>query len=238
MSDTPACLYIAATPIGNLEDLTLRTIRILGECDLVVCEDTRRTLALLNHLGFKKELESCHAHTPQSRIERLAGRIAESGSQAVFVTDGGTPGISDPGAALVRSCRSLGVQVIPLPGPSALAAALSVSGAPSNNVVFAGFLPLKPGKRRKALAGVLEHHPTVVCYESPWRIRALLADIAAVCPGAHVLIAREMTKVHEEYIEWKAEGEPPEITQKGECTVVVHAMGPADTMTQEDQNVE
>lgn len=223
MSAPSARLYMAATPIGNLEDLTLRVIRILGEADLVICEDTRRTLALLRHLGLKKDLESCHAHTPQSRIDKLAERIASLGMQAVFVTDGGTPGISDPGAALVRACRSLGVGVLPLPGPSALAAALSISGAPSNNVVFAGFLPLKAGKRRKVLASLLEHHPTVVCYESPWRVRALLADIAAVSPGASILVSREMTKLHEEYIQWVAVGEPPEITQKGECTVVVQA---------------
>ncbi len=229
------CLYIAATPIGNLEDLTLRTIRLLKEADLVICEDTRRTLALLNHLQIKKELDSCHAHTPQGRILKMASRIEDEDLTAVLVTDGGTPGISDPGAALVRACRERSIPVFPLPGPSALASALSVSGFPSNNLVFTGFLPLKPGKRRKALLAALENYATVVCYESPWRVDALLDDIAAVAPGVQVLVAREMTKLHEEYILWIAGTDKPELTRKGEFTLVIHA---GERIPDQDENIQ
>jgi len=218
-------LYVMATPIGNLEDITLRAVRILRECSLVICEDTRRTLKLLNHLEIAKPLESCHAHTSDGKARRLAGRIGEGASPAVFATDGGTPGISDPGAMLVRACRESGISVLPVPGASALPAALSVSGFPSNGVYFAGFLPLKPGKKRKALEAALQQGDTLVCFESPYRVAALLQELAALAPGAQVMICREMTKIHEEYIFWQA-GEPlPELIQKGEYTIVIHIPG-------------
>ena len=215
-------LYIAASPIGNLEDITLRAMRLLRECSFVICEDTRRTLALLTHLDIRKPLESCHAHTGVARVGRLAEAIRSSEAGAVFMSDGGTPGVSDPGAELVRACRDLGVPVIPLPGASALTAALSVSGFPSNGVFFAGFLPLKPGKRRKALQTAPDGHTTLVCYESPYRIHALLEDIGALFPQAELLICREMTKMHEEYIFWRAGEDIPELMKKGEYTVVMH----------------
>jgi 16S rRNA (cytidine1402-2'-O)-methyltransferase len=215
-------LSIAAGPIGNLEDITLRVIRALQECSFVICEDTRRTLALLSHLGIRKPLESCHAHTSAARVQRLAESIRDSEMGAVFMSDGGTPGISDPGADLVRACRMLDVPVLPLPGASALTAALSVSGFPSNGVFFAGFLPLKPGKRRKALQAALSQSTTLLCYESPHRARALLEDIKALFPQAELLICREMTKMHEEYIFWQAGEDIPELIKKGEYTVVVH----------------
>jgi len=220
--DEPPALFIVAGPIGNLEDLTLRAVRVLRECSFVICEDTRRTLALLNHLGIRKSLESCHAHTAPARVERLAEDIRASGAGAAFLSDGGTPGISDPGAALVRACRARGVPVFPIPGASALTAALSVSGFPSNGVFFAGFLPLKPGKRRKALQAALDAAPTLLCYESPHRVSALLEEVRALFPQAELLLCREMTKLHEEYLFWCASEPLPELTKKGEYTVVLH----------------
>ena len=217
-----AALAIMATPIGNLEDLTLRGKRLLEGADMVICEDTRRTLQLLNYLGLKKMLESCHAHTAPGKVEAMVSRIAERDLAAVFVTDGGTPGVSDPGAALVREARRQGVFVFPVPGPSALAGALSVSGFASNGVFFAGFLPLKPGKRRKMLLAAATVAETIVCYESPYRIAALLADIGAVFTAGEVLIAREMTKIHEEYLVWRIGDPVPEVMTKGEFTVVIH----------------
>jgi 16S rRNA (cytidine1402-2'-O)-methyltransferase len=211
-----------ATPIGNLEDITLRAVRILRECSLVICEDTRRTLKLLNHLEITKPLESCHAHTSVGKTRRLAERVGKSASHAVFVTDGGTPGISDPGAMLVRACRELGLPVLPIPGASALSAALSVSGFPSNGVYFAGFLPLKSGKKRKAMEAAMRQSDTLVCFESPYRIAALLQELETLAPKVQVLICHEMTKIHEEYVFWQT-GEPlPELTQKGEYTLVIH----------------
>jgi 16S rRNA (cytidine1402-2'-O)-methyltransferase len=209
-------LYVMATPIGNLEDITLRAARILRECSLVICEDTRRTLKLMNHLEVAKPLESCHAHTSGGKTRRLAERIGEGASPAVFVTDGGTPGISDPGAMLVRACRELGIPILPVPGASALSAALSVSGFPSNGVFFAGFLPLKPGKKRKALEAALHTSDTLVCFESPYRAATLLRELETLAPNAQVMICREMTKIHEEYIFWQAGDALPELTPKGE----------------------
>ena len=217
-----AGIAIVATPIGNLEDITLRAKRLLETADLVICEDTRRTMRLLNHLELRKPLESCHAHTAPGRVAALVERIAAQGLQAIFVTDGGTPGVSDPGAALVREARRQGVHVYPVPGPSALAGALSVSGFASNGVFFCGFLPLKPGKRKKALLAAATIAETIVCYESPFRVLALLGDIGEIFPAGEVFIAREMTKMHEEYLIWTI-GEPlPDLMIKGEFTLVLH----------------
>jgi len=193
-------LYVVATPIGNLEDITGRALRILAEVDLVACEDTRRTLKLLNHYGLKSSLIPFHAHNMKRLAPRLL-QLLEQGKSIAMVTDGGTPGVSDPGSYLVSLARDRGLKIIPIPGASALSALLSVSGAATAQVSFAGFLSPKAGRRRNQLKILLERGDGVVLFESPHRILKLLADLQALAPARVCLIGREMTKVHEEFLQ-------------------------------------
>jgi 16S rRNA (cytidine1402-2'-O)-methyltransferase len=195
-----ASLYVVATPIGNLEDISGRALRILGEVSVIACEDTRQTLKLLNHYGLKASLTAFHSHNMKKAAPRLL-RILESGKDLAIVTDGGTPGISDPGSYLVSLARSRGFNIVPVPGPSALSALLSVSGAASGPVTFAGFLSPKAGRRRKQLKNYLDRREGVLLFESPHRILKLLADLQTLAPERLCLIGREMTKVHEEFLE-------------------------------------
>ncbi len=195
-----AVLYVVATPIGNLEDITLRALRALGEAAVIACEDTRRTVKLLTHHGLKKRLLSYHSHNE----ERAAGKllqILDGGEDVALVTDGGTPGISDPGAALVRAARDGGHRTVPIPGPSAAAALLSVAGAPLMGVVLEGFLSPRPGRRRRRLEQLLQSGESLLLFESPHRILRLLEDLQALAPQRRVLLGRELTKVHEELLE-------------------------------------
>jgi 16S rRNA (cytidine1402-2'-O)-methyltransferase len=190
-------LHVVATPIGNLEDLSARALRILREADAVVSEDTRTTVKLLTHHQIRKPLIAWFQHSPPRRLEEILERLGR-GESIALVTEAGTPGVSDPGARLVDAALEAGIRVIPIPGPSAVAAAASACGFDVDAFYFAGFLPRKPGKRRKALQAMAELEVTLLLYESPHRVGATLEDMAAVLGDRRLTICRELTKVHEE----------------------------------------
>ncbi|HEY6969737.1 MAG TPA: 16S rRNA (cytidine(1402)-2'-O)-methyltransferase [Candidatus Angelobacter sp.] len=193
-------LYVVATPIGNLEDITYRAVRVLKEADLIACEDTRQTRKLLDHYGIEKPMVSYHEHNEMERARELAAKL-EAGAIVAQVSDAGMPGISDPGYRLVKLAVERGIPVIPVPGASAVIAALAASGLPTDAFEFRGFLPAKAGQRRTALEQMrgLEH--TVVFYEAPHRIAETMEDILQILGGRRpVVIARELTKLHEEFI--------------------------------------
>jgi 16S rRNA (cytidine1402-2'-O)-methyltransferase len=194
---SPGVLYIVSTPIGNLEDITLRALRVLKEVDLIAAEDTRRTRQLLTHYGIHKPLISYHEHNRRMREKTLLHDLRE-GKSVALVTDAGTPGISDPGEELVRRAIQEGLPLVPIPGPVALVAALSVSGLPTESFLFYGFLPSKAAARRKWLTSLKERPETLVFYESPRRLSSLLDDAAQILGERRVVVAREMTKVYEE----------------------------------------
>jgi len=228
-------LYIVATPIGNLEDITFRAVRILREVDLIACEDTRHTGKLLGHYGVSKPLVSYHEHNERTRSEELLGEL-QAGKNVALVTDAGTPLVSDPGYRLVAGARKLGIPVSPVPGPGAFLAALSASGLATDSFVFLGFLPPKKNQRRKTLENWKAIASTLVCYEAPHRIAETLQDIADVLGARQVVLARELTKVHEEFLH----GTPAELLQalalrpslKGEITLMV---GKGDAPEQDEQ---
>jgi 16S rRNA (cytidine1402-2'-O)-methyltransferase len=192
-------LYVVATPIGNLEDITARALRVLKEVDVVACEDTRRTRALLSHFDIHTPTVSYYEHNKLTRGPQLLRQLAE-GRSIALVSDAGTPGISDPGVLLVREARAAGVTVVPIPGPSAVVAALSAAGVPADRFVFDGFLPVKPGRRLNRLKALRALETTTVVYESPHRILAALEAIAEVFGDAPVVVARELTKQFEEIV--------------------------------------
>jgi 16S rRNA (cytidine1402-2'-O)-methyltransferase len=193
-------LYLVATPIGNLEDITLRAIRILKQCDLIACEDTRQTQKLLNHYGVETPTISYHEHNEASRAAELVDKLSQDTSIAM-VSDAGTPGISDPGYRLIALAIERGVAVIPVPGPAAFITALVASGFPLHPVTFHGFLAPKRGARRRELEGIRQSQRTEIFYEAPHRIVETLEDAVAVL-GANrrVVVARELTKIHEEFL--------------------------------------
>ncbi|MDR1893601.1 MAG: 16S rRNA (cytidine(1402)-2'-O)-methyltransferase [Spirochaetales bacterium] len=201
-----ALLYMIASPLGNLKDITLRALEALAEADWVACEDTRRSLKLLTAHGLSKKLLSCRAQNEGEAAEKVLGALRE-GKTVAFLSDAGTPGISDPGAVLVRRVRDAGFAVVPLPGPSALAALQSVSGFLEKTLTFEGFLSPKAGKRRRRLEELLARNEAFILYESPFRIKKLLTELLTLDPGRLVLVGREMTKIYEEFIE----GTPGEI---------------------------
>jgi len=217
-------LYIVATPIGNLEDISHRALRVLGEVDWVACEDTRQTLKLLTHYGLKARLLAFHSHNLKRETPRLLS-LLEEGRSVALVTDGGTPGISDPGTYLVARARERGIPVSPVPGPSALSAILSVAGCGAPAVCFAGFLSPKAGRRRRELEELLSRPGGVVLYESPHRILKLLEELKRLAPVRVCLLGREMTKVHEEFLEGNAGALLTELggrtTLLGEFTLLV-----------------
>jgi len=192
-------LYVVATPIGNLEDITLRALRVLREVDRIACEDTRQTRKLLDRHGIAKPLVSYHEHNEEARAAELV-RDLEAGKSIALVSDAGTPLIADPGYRIVALARERGVTVSPIPGPSALVSALSASGLPTDAFFFGGFLPAKKTQRRKTLEKVKEYPATLVFYEAPHRIIEALQDIEEVLGPRRVTLARELTKVHEEFL--------------------------------------
>ncbi len=192
-------LYLVSTPIGNLEDITLRAIRVLKEVDLIACEDTRRTRVLLEHYGISTALTSLYDENERKKSEVLLRRLLE-GSSVAYVSDAGTPLISDPGFHFVRRAIEERVAVVPIPGPSAVITALSVSGLPSDRFSFFGFLPEKSGRRRSFLKQLKELPVTLVFYESPRRVVESLRDIRDVLGERQVAVTRELTKVYEEVI--------------------------------------
>ena len=195
----PATLYILATPIGNLEDMTYRAVRILGEVDLIAAEDTRHSLKLLNHFNISKPLTSYFDHNQQFKGERILNALRQ-GKSVALISDAGTPCISDPGYNLVRDAVAEGIPVVPIPGPCAAVAALSGSGLPSDSFTFAGFPPARQGKRRAFLAGMAGLPGTLVLYEAPHRLEETLRDILAVMGSRQVVVARELSKIYEEFI--------------------------------------
>jgi 16S rRNA (cytidine1402-2'-O)-methyltransferase len=190
---------LVATPIGNLEDITVRALRLLGEADLIACEDTRHTAKLLNHYGIHKPTLSYHQHNEASRADELLKRL-EQGAQIVLVGDAGTPVISDPGYRLVSLCLERHIPVIPIPGPSAVIAALAASGLPAEEFLFVGFLPSRPAARRKALQNLAKENRTLALYEAPHRLVDTVSDALERLGRRQAVIAREMTKVHEEFL--------------------------------------
>lgn len=215
-------LYVAATPIGNLRDITLRVLDALQTADLILAEDTRKTGLLLKHFGIAKPLKSFRIHRLREDIDFALSEL-QAGKAVVFVTDAGTPGISDPVSHLVREVRQRApaIPVIPLPGASAMTAALSVSGWQANPTIFAGFLSPKPGKRRKSLEQMVEFDGVIVLYESVHRIDRLLGEILEILPDRPVLVGREITKMHEQFIEIPPGGPVPDFVKKGEFTVLI-----------------
>ncbi|MDR0598762.1 MAG: 16S rRNA (cytidine(1402)-2'-O)-methyltransferase [Treponema sp.] len=193
-----AVLYIIGTPIGNLGDLSFRAAGVLKSVSLVACEDTRQTLKLLNHLGIRVPLLSCRAQNEEAAAAKVIAALDE-GKTAAYASDAGTPALSDPGSLLARAAAAAGHEVIPLPGPSAFAALVSVAGGRDKTVVFEGFLSPKPGRRRSRLRELLDTGWAFVLYESPFRIVKLLEDLADLDSERYICVGREMTKVHEEY---------------------------------------
>ena len=202
MTDTgasarPGRIWIVSTPIGNLEDITLRALRVLREADVIAAEDTRHTRKLLAHYDIHTPLTSFYQHRQFRQAPGLIGRVL-AGATLALVTDAGTPGISDPGAHLVRLALEAGIEVAPIPGPSAAVALLSVSGLPTDAFVFQGFLPIKSGRKRRALEELAGERRTLVFYESPHRLEKTLALLLEVLGDRQAAVGRELTKVYEE----------------------------------------
>ncbi len=226
-------LYLVATPIGNLEDITLRAVRVLKEVDLIACEDTRQTQKLLNHYGIATRTISYHEHNEMTRAAELVKEMQE-GASVALVTDAGMPGISDPGYRLISLAIRHHVPVVPIPGASAFLAALVASGLPTDSFRFSGFLPAKRGERRAALEAIRSSPRTQVFYEAPHRIVDALSDVCEVLGNArHVVIAREVTKLHEEFLRGRA-GEILDALKardavKGEITLLIGKAEEADS---------
>jgi 16S rRNA (cytidine1402-2'-O)-methyltransferase len=219
-------LFLVATPIGNLEDVSARALRVLREVDLVAAEDTRHTRRLLQHFGIAARVVSLHEHNERARATSLVERVRD-GESVALVTDAGSPGIADPGFPVVRAAVAEGVRVESIPGPSAVIAALQVSGLPTDAFLFAGFLPPRGAARRRRLEELSELRETVVVFESPHRIEACLADLEAVWAERPIALVRELTKVHEQVLR----GTPSEVRQalrpdwrRGEMVLVLGGM--------------
>jgi 16S rRNA (cytidine1402-2'-O)-methyltransferase len=233
---TLGTLFLVATPIGNLGDLTARAIDTLRECDRVVAEDTRRTRQLLSHLAIAgKPVERLDAHASEHDVARVVARLMHS-ERIALVTDAGTPGVSDPGEALVRAAIVAGADVVPIPGASAVLAATVASGlAGDGRFRFVGFLPREGPPRREAIALVCETPETVVLFEAPGRVQATLAELADATPERGACVARELTKVHEEFVRSSCAGlAADEREWIGEIVIVLAAHAPADRMARVD----
>src|SRR5271155_3089930 len=193
------CLYVVATPIGNLEDISLRALRVLKESDAIACEDTRQTLKLLSHFDIQKRLVSYHEHNEITRAAELVIEL-EQGAKVALVSDAGTPAISDPGHRLVSLSLRHGIRVVPIPGASAFVTALAASGMPIEQFLFVGFLPSKQSDRRKTLRTLAEEPRTLVMYEAPHRLLDSLEDALEILGNRPAVIGREITKIHEEFM--------------------------------------
>ena len=209
-------LYLVATPIGNLEDITLRALRVLREVDLIACEDTRQTQKLLSHYGVQTRTVSYHEHNEMTKAAELIVDL-ESGAKIALVTDAGMPGISDPGFRLIALAIRHHVPVVPIPGASAFLAALVASGLPTDSFRFSGFLPAKSSQRCRLLESVRESPRTQVFYEAPHRLLATLAEVVELLGGdRHVVVAREVTKLHEEFLRGRSEEVLEQLKSRGE----------------------
>jgi len=214
-----AKLFVVSTPIGNLSDITLRALTTLKEVDIIACEDTRHSLQLLNHFEIKKPLISYHQHSKDSKVEQIIRSILE-GQNVALVTDAGTPGVSDPGEYLISQALLAGVEVEPIPGVSAAITALSISGLPTDEFVFIGFLPHKKGRQTK-LREIATINRTIILYESPFRIVKLLNELREHVGDREVSVSRELTKKFEQTYRGKISEVLPEIKEKGEFVVIL-----------------
>jgi 16S rRNA (cytidine1402-2'-O)-methyltransferase len=232
---SPGRLYVVGTPIGNLEDITLRALKTLKASDLIACEDTRWTQKLLSHYEIRTRTISYHEHNEMTRAPELVLKM-EQGSVISLVSDAGTPGLSDPGFRLVHLAIRHRILVVPVPGPTAMVAALTAAGLPMNEFIFIGFLPAKKSARRKALAAVAGFERTIVFYEAPHRILESLRDVHEVLGERDAVVAREVTKVHEEFLRGslsEIRGILKRKTVKGELTVI---LGPGAAPAPTDGN--
>jgi 16S rRNA (cytidine1402-2'-O)-methyltransferase len=223
MDSNQGTLYIVSTPIGNLEDITLRALRILKEVGLIAAEDTRQTQKLLNHYGIHNPLTSYHDHNKEEKTEVLLQRLKEGGSVAL-VCDAGTPLISDPGLYLIKRCIQEDISMVPIPGASASVCALSVAGLPTDAFLFEGFLPRKRGKRLKTLESLKTLPHTLIFFESPYRVAQTLKDCLEVLGDRPMVLARELTKVFEELIRGRITEVIEKISKKrvkGEVTFLI-----------------
>src|SRR5882724_2469216 len=217
-------LYLVATPIGNLEDITFRAVRTLREVDLIACEDTRHTRHLLDHYEIARPLISYHEHNESARAEELVTKLL-AGTNVALVSDAGMPLVSDPGYRLAAAAIDAGISVVPIPGPSAVITALAAAGLPTDAFYFGGFLPAKSGQRARALESLRDQTATLVFYEAPHRIIETLSDVEKILGSRPVVVARELTKLHEEFLR----GTPAEIraalesrpSVKGEITLLI-----------------
>lgn len=226
-------LYIIATPIGNLSDITFRAIETLKLVDFIACEDTRVTSKLLARYVIRKPLISYFQHSKISKIDKIIALLTE-GKEVALVTDAGTPGISDPGQALIKAALEAKIEVVPIPGPSAVTTALSISGFPTDEFVFVGFLPHKKGRQTK-LKGLAQENRTIVLYESPYRIKKLLSELLEFCGDREVVVARELTKKFEEIYRGKISEVALKINPKGEFTVVIRGQEKSDVSYQHER---
>ncbi len=213
-------LYVVATPIGNLKDITLRAIEVLKGSDLILCEDTRHARKLLSHYGIDVPLLSFYEGNEGRRTEEVLS-LLEGGKVLSLISDAGTPLISDPGYRLVRACRERGIPVLPVPGPSAVVSALSVSGLGTDRFAFFGFPPKRPGRRRKWLEEAARFNGTVVFYVSPHRVRRFLSEVLEVFGDREACLCREMTKLHEDYLFGRLSQIEREVKEKGEMVLIV-----------------
>ncbi|HYP52382.1 MAG TPA: 16S rRNA (cytidine(1402)-2'-O)-methyltransferase [Pyrinomonadaceae bacterium] len=224
MTNRAGTLYLVATPIGNLEDITRRALRVLSEVDLIACEDTRHTRVLLERYAIRTPTVSYHEHNERERADELAARIA-SGASVALVSDAGTPAVSDPGFRLVRACAERGLAVVPVPGPAAFVAALVASGLPTDEFYFGGFLPARKHARRARLAQLRPLASTLVFYEAPHRLADTLGDALEILGERAAVVARELTKLHEQFARGRlselARLFADEQTARGELVIVI-----------------
>jgi 16S rRNA (cytidine1402-2'-O)-methyltransferase len=229
-------LYIVPTPIGNLEDITLRALRVLEEVDLIAAEDTRHSRKLLSHFKIGTPMVSYHDHVEHSRAPRLIEKL-EAGNDVALISDAGTPSLADPGYRLIAAAVAAGVRVVPLPGASAISTALSASGLPSDRFTFEGFVPSRAAARVRFFEDLVTETRTIVCFEAGRRIVAALNDLVDVMGSRQIVVAREMTKMYEEFsrgsieeVLSRIEGQPV----RGEVTVLIHGAEAAAAMSEEE----
>ncbi|HCG63978.1 MAG: 16S rRNA (cytidine(1402)-2'-O)-methyltransferase [Spirochaetae bacterium HGW-Spirochaetae-4] len=231
-------LFMVATPIGNLEDITMRALQTLREVDVIACEDTRHTQRLLTRYDIHKRLIACHAHNETSSAAGIVKLLSEDNNIA-FVSDAGTPGISDPGARVVNAVREAGFPIVPIPGASALATLISVSGFVGKAFLFEGFMSPRAGRRRKRLVELLARDEAFIVYESPFRVVKLLEELASLAPDRRILVGREMTKAFEEFVDGTAQTVAGDFAKrtsiKGEFAICI---SPSETARTEDEETE
>lgn len=231
-------VYLVATPIGNLEDITLRAIRILKEVDIVVAEDTRQTLKLLNHLKIQKHLISYHRHSDGNRVEEIIEEL-KSGKNIALVSDAGTPVISDPGEEIIKKALENEIVVIPIPGPCALITGLIASGIDAKGFTFLGFLPLNKKSRKEKLIEIQTASNTVILYEAPHKLLSTLKDLKNITLNRKIVLARELTKIHEEFIIGTAEELLEKIVEpRGEYVIIIEKQEKKDEIVFENMTLE